>query len=75
MAGVRFPVTASFFSLLHGALGPTQRFIQWIPGGGGIFPEVKWQGREADLSLSSSAKVKNDGAVPSLLHMFSWRGA
>jgi len=33
------------------ALGPTQSLIQWVP-------EVKRQGREADHSLPSSAKVR-----------------
>jgi hypothetical protein len=32
-------------------------------------------GREADHSPTSSAEVKNDEAIPSLLHTFLWHGA
>jgi hypothetical protein len=39
------------------ALGPTQPPIQWVPGV--LFPGIKWPGREADHSPSSSAEVKN----------------
>jgi hypothetical protein len=33
---------------------------------------VKLQGREPDHSPPFTAKVMNDGAIPPLLHMFSW---
>jgi hypothetical protein len=55
------------------ALGLTQPPMQWVPGA--VLPGVKQQGHEADHSPPSSAKVKNRGAVPSLLHTSSWRGA
>jgi hypothetical protein len=32
-------------------------------GSWGCFPGVKWQGHEADHSLSSNAEVKNGGAM------------
>jgi hypothetical protein len=54
------------------ATGPTQPPIQWVPGA--LFPRVKWQGHEADHSLPSSAKDKNDGAIPLVLNVFmAWR--
>jgi hypothetical protein len=40
------------------ALGPIQPPIQWV-----LSPAVKRQGREADHSPPSSAKVKNGGAI------------
>jgi hypothetical protein len=55
------------------ALGPTQPPIQWAPEA--ISPGVKQTGCEADHSLPSSAKAKNVGAIPPLLHTSSWRGA
>jgi hypothetical protein len=54
-------------------LGPTQPPIRWVPGA--VSSGVKRQGHEADDSLSSVAEVKNGGAVPSLSHTSSWRGA
>jgi hypothetical protein len=39
------------------ALGPTQLFIEWVPGA--LSLGVKWPGREADHSRPSSAEVKN----------------
>jgi hypothetical protein len=51
------------------APGPTQPHIQWVPGGGGISPEVKRPGREADHSPPSSAEVKSGGAIPPLPHV------
>jgi hypothetical protein len=36
---------------------------------------VKWQGREADHSPPSSAKVMKGGAIPQLPHMSSWHSA
>jgi hypothetical protein len=55
------------------ALGPTQPPIQWVPGA--VSPGAKRHLREADLSPPSSAEVKNSGAIISLHHMSSWRGA
>jgi hypothetical protein len=46
-------------------LGLTQPSTQWVAGG------VKPPGCEADYSLSSSAEVKNGGAIPSFLHTSS----
>jgi hypothetical protein len=51
-------------------LGPTQPPIQWVPAA--LSSEVKWQEREADHSLPSSAEVKNDGAIHPLPHTSSW---
>jgi hypothetical protein len=51
------------------ALGPTQPPIQWVPG---ALSEVKRPEREADRSPSSSAEVKNGGAIPPLPHTSSW---
>jgi hypothetical protein len=56
------------------ALGPTEPPIQWVPGALSLW--VKWQGREADHSPPSSAKIKE--WVELYLHspnMPSWRGA
>jgi hypothetical protein len=55
------------------ALSPTQPPIQLVPGP--LSPGVKRPGREADHSPPSSAKDKNDGAIPPLLHMSSWHSA
>jgi hypothetical protein len=45
-------------------------------GGEGNFPQgLKLQGREADHSPPSTVGDKNGGAIPALLHTFSWRGA
>jgi hypothetical protein len=41
--------------------GPTQPLIQWAPRA--VFPGVKWLGREADHSPTSSAEVKNGGVT------------
>jgi hypothetical protein len=46
------------------ALGPTQPPIQWVPEA--LSLEVKRLKREADHSPTSSADVKNDGAIPPL---------
>jgi hypothetical protein len=37
-------------------------------GTGGCIPGVKWQGHEADHSLSSVAEVKKCGAINPLNH-------
>jgi hypothetical protein len=55
------------------ALGPTQPPNQWVLGP--LSPGVKWPGHETDHSPPSSAKVKNDGAIPPLPNMLSWCGA
>jgi hypothetical protein len=60
-----------FFSTLQ-RLGPTQPFIQWVPGA--FSREVKRPGREVDHSPPSSAEVKDGGTIPSLPHTSSWRG-
>jgi hypothetical protein len=52
------------------ALRPIQPPIQLVQAG--VSPDVKWQGCEADDSPSSSAEVKNGGAVPLLPHTSSW---
>jgi hypothetical protein len=51
----------------------TQPLIPGVPGA--FFLGVKLSGREAGHSPPSSAKVKNGGAIPSLFHTSSWRGA
>jgi hypothetical protein len=64
-----------FFSspVLTQALKSTHPPIQWVSG---LFsPGVKRQGREADHSPPSSAEVKKGGAILSLPHTSSWRGA
>jgi hypothetical protein len=50
-------------------LGPTQPPIQLAPGSISLL--VKLPERESDNSPASSAKVKNDGAIPPLLHASS----
>jgi hypothetical protein len=62
--GVRVPVGSRIFTS-RPALGPTQRPFEWVPG-------VTQPEREADHSPSTSAEV-NDGAIPPLPHMTSWR--
>jgi hypothetical protein len=53
-------------------LGPTQPPIQWMLGALSLgFKQLE---RESDHSLLSSAKIKNCRAIPSLPHMYSWRG-
>jgi hypothetical protein len=46
------------------ALGSIRHPIQWVPVA--VCPGAKQQGRVADHSLPSSAKVKNGGAIPPL---------
>jgi hypothetical protein len=59
----------SFFSTIpRPALVPTQSPIQWESGE--ISPGVKRPGLKADHSPSSSAEVKNGGAIPPLPHMY-----
>jgi hypothetical protein len=61
------------FSSLNWLWGPPSL----LPNGyWGLFPRgVKQQGREADHSPPSSAKVKNSGAIPPLPNMSSWHNA
>jgi hypothetical protein len=40
------------------ALGSIQPPIEWVTGGGGLFSEVKWPGREADHTPPAIAEVK-----------------
>jgi hypothetical protein len=59
------PASGKFFvhyAASRPALGPTQPGIQWVPLA--LSPEGKRSRREADLSTSSSAEVKNGGATP-----------
>jgi hypothetical protein len=42
-------------------VGPTQLTIHWVPGA--VSPVVTQPGREAHYSPSSTAKVKNGGAI------------
>jgi hypothetical protein len=64
------------FSLLHSVQsGSGARPTYYPVGTGALSPGVKWQGCEADHSPQSSAKVKNGGAIPPLLHMSSWHNA
>jgi hypothetical protein len=58
------------FTISRPALGPTQPPIQWEPGA--FSPGVQWPRREADHSPSSSAEVKNGGAIPPLPGTSSW---
>jgi hypothetical protein len=44
-----------------------------LPFTGGFILGAEWPGREAHKSSPSSAEAKNSGAIPPLLHMFSWR--
>jgi hypothetical protein len=65
-----------YLSLLHcvsPVLVPIQPRIQWVPGALSLV--VKRSEHEADHSPSSSAEVKNGGAVPQLSHTSSWRAA
>jgi hypothetical protein len=51
-------------------LESTQPPTHWVPGA--LYPEVKQQRREADRSPTTSAELKNDGAIPTLPHTSSW---
>jgi hypothetical protein len=51
------------------ALGPIQSHLQMEQGG--ISPEVKWSGREADHLPPSSTEVKNGGVIYPLPHTSS----
>jgi hypothetical protein len=74
-AQVRFPVVQGFFLLSvltdSGAHPAPYSMGIW----GALSPGVKRQGRESDHSPPSSAEVKEGGAIPSLLYMFSLHSA
>jgi hypothetical protein len=53
-------------------LWPAEPPLQWIPAT--LSPCVIWQGREADRSPQSNAKVKNCGAISSLPNTSSLSG-
>jgi hypothetical protein len=76
-AEVRFQAGARDLSLLHSVQtgsGAHPASIQWVPGA--LYPGAKRPGREeTDYSPSSSAEVKNGGAIPPLPNTTSWRGA
>jgi hypothetical protein len=54
-------------------LGPAQPHIALVTEA--FFPWDKEQNREAKRLPPSSAEVKNDGAISSFLHMYSWQSA
>jgi hypothetical protein len=54
-------------------LGPTQPPIQWVSGA--LSPAVRQPVPEVDDSPIPCAEVRNGGAIPSLSHTPSWRGA
>jgi hypothetical protein len=74
--GIQVPVGSRFVSSpqrLDRLWGPSSLLFN---GHQGIFsPGGRTTGREADHLPPSSAEVKNDGAIPPLRHMPSWRGA
>jgi hypothetical protein len=74
-SGVRFTRTRGFSQLTASkpALGPTQTPIQWAQGA--LSPGVKLPGHEAHHSPSTSADIKNGGALPALTYTYSWRCA
>jgi hypothetical protein len=66
-AGVRFSsgLRDCFYSTASRlVMGLTQPPIQWVQRA--LSPVLKRPGHETDHSPPSSAKVKNDGAIPSL---------
>jgi hypothetical protein len=59
------------FSFLHVVkIGSGVHPASYPMGTGGSFPEVKWEGREADNLPASSAQDKNGGVIPTLPHIF-----
>jgi hypothetical protein len=60
----------AFLHSVQTGLGPTQPFIQWVPGA--LPPGVKRQGREADHSPPSSAEVNSGGGIPPFPHIPLW---
>jgi hypothetical protein len=64
------------FSLLHSVKivgGLSRPLVQWTSGV--ISIGVKQSGREASHSPPSGAEAKNVGAISTLPHKISWRGA
>jgi hypothetical protein len=69
-AGILFPAGAREFCLLHSVqTGSEARTGSYSMGTGGSTPEVKRPGRETGYLPPSSAKVKNGGAMPPLIHL------
>jgi hypothetical protein len=62
-AGIRFPAGPSDFSLLHSFQTGSGADPAYPMGTDGSFPSGKEAGGETDLSRSSSAGVKNGGAM------------
>jgi hypothetical protein len=63
----------SLLHSIHAAFGPTQTSLYCVPGP--LSFDIKQPGLEADLTSSSSAEVKNGGAIPPFSSKSSWRGA
>jgi hypothetical protein len=58
------------------ALVPLYDSVQRIKIAPDWKPPYQWvPGRETDHSPLSDAEIKNDGAIPPIPHMSSWRGA
>jgi hypothetical protein len=51
--------------------GPTHLPVQWVSWA--LYLGLKRPGSKTDYSPSYSAEAKNDGAIPPLTHMSSWR--
>jgi hypothetical protein len=70
------PGRARDFSLLHNIqTGSGAHPASYTIGTGGSFPGGMRPGRETDHSPSSSAEVRNGGAIPPLPHTSSLRVA
>jgi hypothetical protein len=73
--GIRFPAGVEDFSLLQSIQTSSGAWSTSYPKDiRGSFSRVKWQRHKTDHSPPSSAKVKNDGAVPPLPHTSPWCG-
>jgi hypothetical protein len=73
-ARIRFPVGSKDFSLLYSVQNGSGAHPTSYPmSTRGSIPGVKRPGREPDHS--TSAEVKNDGAMPPLPHMSLWHNA
>jgi hypothetical protein len=64
------PSRGKYFSLLRSVQTGFEVHPAYPMGTWGFFLGVKRLWRESDHSLLSSAKVKNDGAIPPFLHVF-----